>query len=207
MFHRSSADVDSSRTASRGLLGALVLLLALAVPPAVQAQGGMGQGQRQSLMKLRQVNQQLAKIRRQAMQDSALQARQQKLTQLILSEMRSLDDSTAARVDRMTTLREDLRTAQQEQDTASARTAIKELRKISKSLTPARKKVLKRPEIQKRVKVFQKALRAEMSEINPNVDSLRAVADSLSRQLRGGMGGGPGGPGSSGGSGGSGGSR
>lgn len=203
MFHRSSADVDSSRTASRGLLGALVLLLALAVPPAVQAQGGMGQGQRQSLMKLRQVNQQLAKIRRQAMQDSALQARQQKLTQLILSEMRSLDDSTAARVDRMTTLREDLRTAQQEQDTASARTAIKELRKISKSLTPARKKVLQRPEIQKRVKVFQKALRAEMSEVNPNVDSLRAVADSLSRQLRGGMGGGPGGPGGSGGSGGS----
>lgn len=194
MFHRSSVDVDSSRTGSRGLLGALVLLLALTVPSAVQAQGGMGQGQRESLMKLRQINQQLSKIRRQAMQDSALQARQQKLTQMILSEMKTLDESTAKKVERMSTLQEDLRAAQQEQDTASARTAVKELRKLSKALGPARKKVLKRPEIQKRVKTFQKALRAKMSEVNPKADSLRAVADSLTREMRGGMGG-PGGPG------------
>ena len=160
MFHRSSTDIDVSRTGSRGLLGALVFLLVLTVAPAVQAQGGMGQGQRQSLMKLRQINQQLSKIRRQAMQDSALQARQQKLTQMILSEMKTLDDSTAARVERMSTLQEDLRSAQQEQDTAGARTAVKELRKLSKALGPARKKVLKRPAVQKRVKAFQKALQA-----------------------------------------------
>ncbi|GEM_PF-4678702 len=195
MFHRSSTDIDVSRTGSRGLLGALVLLLVLTVAPAVQAQGGMGQGQRQSLMKLRQINQQLSKIRRQAMQDSALQARQQKLTQMILSEMKTLDDSTAARVERMSTLQEDLRSAQQEQDTAGARTAVKELRKLSKALGPARKKVLQRPAIQKRVKAFQKALQSKMSEINPQADSLRSVADSITRQLRGSMGGGPGGPG------------
>ena len=195
MFHRTSADTEFSRIGSRGLLGALVLLLALTVPPAVQAQGGMGQGQKQSLMKLRQINQQLSKIRRQAMQDSALQARQQELTQMIMSEMKTLDDSTAARVERMSTLQEDLRSAQQEQDTAGARTAVKELRKLSKALGPARKKVLQRPEIQKRVKAFQKALQAKMNEINPKADSLRSVADSLTRQMRGGMrgGGGPGG--------------
>ena len=195
MFHRSSVDVDSTRTGSRGLLGALVLLVALTVPQAVQAQGGMGQGQRQSLMKLRQINQQLSKIRRQAMQDSALQARQQKLTQMIMSEMKTLDDSTAARVERMSTLQENLRTAQQEQDTAGARTAVKELRKLSKALGPARKKVLQRPSIQKRVKAFQKALQARMGEINPQADSLRSVADSITQELRGSMrgGGGPGG--------------
>lgn len=196
MFHRSSIDVDSSRTGSRGLLGALVLLLVLTIAPAVQAQGGgMGQGQRESLMELRQINQQLSKIRRQALQDSALQARQQKLTQMIMSEMKTLDDSTAAKVERMSTLQEDLRAAQQEQDTTGARTAVKELRKLSKALGPARKKVLKRPEIQKRVKAFQKALQAKMSEINPKADSLRSVADSITRQLRGSMGGGPGGSG------------
>lgn len=195
MFHRSSVDVDTSRTASRGLLGALVLLLVPTIAPAVQAQGGggMGQDQRQSLMELRQINKQLSEIRRQALQDSALQARQQKLTQMIMSEMKTLDDSTAARVERMSTLQEDLRTAQQAQDTSSARTAVKELRKLSKALGPARKKVLQRPGIQKRVKAFQKALQAKMSEINPKADSLRSVADSITSELRGGMGGGPGG--------------
>jgi len=193
MFDRSSFDADSSRPGRWGVLAVLALFLALGVPSVVQAQGGMGQGQRQSIMKIRQINKQLSQIRQQAMQDSALQARQQQLSQRIMSELRSMDDSTAARVERMSTLQENLRTAQQQQDTAGARSAVRELRKLNQALGPARKKVLQRPEIRKQVQAFQEELRSEMNEVNPKADSLRAVADSLTRQLQGGMGGGPGG--------------
>lgn len=191
MFHRTSVDADSSRSGRTGVLGMLALILALTAPSAVQAQGGQGQDQRQSLMKLREVNQQLSKIRQRAMQDSALQARQQKLTQFVLSEMKTLDDSTAARVERMSALEEQLRAAQKQQDTASARNTMKEMKKLQQALGPAQKKVMKRPAVRKRVKAFRKALQAKMREIDPRADSLQAVFDSLSSQMRGG----PGGPG------------
>ncbi len=191
MFHRSSNRADSRLRGHRGLLGALVLALALTVPPALQAQGGQGQ-QKETLMELRQANQQLNKIRKRAMQDSALLAQRQEVFDYVLSEMRSLDDSTAARVDRLTTLQEELQTAQQEQDTAAARGAVKELKKLQRALGPAQKKVMKRPAVQKRMKAFQQALQEQMSEIDPRADSLRNVVDSISSQLQGGMGG-PGG--------------
>lgn len=187
MPDRSSLDLDSHRTGRRGLLGALALLLALTVPSAAPAQGG--QGQRQTLMELQQVNQQLTKIRRRALQDSSLRARQQKVTQFILSELRSLDDSTAARVDRLEKLQADLRTAQQERDTAGARTAVKELRKLQQALQPARKEIMQRPKVRKRIESFQQAVRARMREISPKADSLLQVRDSLRRQLQGGAGG------------------
>lgn len=191
MFHRSSNRADSRLWGHRGLLGALVLALALTVPPALQAQGGQGQ-QKETLMELRQANQQLNKIRKRAMQDSALLAQRQEVFDYVLSEMRSLDDSTAARVDRLTTLQEELQTAQQEQDTAAARGAVKELKKLQRALGPAQKKVMKRPAVQKRMKAFQQSLQEQMSEIDPRADSLQSVVDSLSSQLQGGMGG-PGG--------------
>ncbi|MFB6241107.1 MAG: hypothetical protein ABEJ46_06085 [Gemmatimonadota bacterium] len=176
------------------MLGSLVLLLAVTAPSALWAQGGGGQ--RQTLMELRKVNRQLNKIRQQALQDSALQARREELTSYIKEQMRALDDSTAARVDRMDSLQADLETAQQAQDTAGARAAVKELRKLQKALGPARKKVMSRPEVRKRIKSFQQAVRQRMREINPKADSLLKRAAKLRAKLQGGMGsGGPGGSG------------
>lgn len=143
-------------------------------------------------MELRQAQQQLNKIQKRAMQDSALQAQQQQVFEYVLSEMRSLDDSTAARVERLTTLQKELQSAQQQQDTSAARSAVKELKKLQRALGPAQKKVMMRPAVQKRMKAFQQALRERMSEIDPRADSLRNVVDSISSELQGGMGG-PGG--------------
>lgn len=193
MFHRSSLDVDSSRPGRWGVLGALALILSLGVPTALQAQGGQGQGQRQSLMKLRQVNRQLNKIQQRAMQDSALQAQRQELFDYVLSELATLDDSTAARVKRIRSLQADVQSAQQARDTAGMRTAVKELRKLQKAIRPAQEKIMQRPEVQKRFKSFRQELRARMSEIDPRADSLQAVADSLASELQGSMGGGSGG--------------
>jgi len=193
MFHRPSPDVDSSRPGRWGVLGALALILSLGVPTALQAQAGQGQGQRQSLMKLRQVNRQLNKIQQRAMQDSTLQAQRQELFEYVLSELASLDDSTAARVKRIRSLQADVRSAQQARDTAAMRTAVKELRKLQRAIRPAQKKIMQRPEVRKRFKTFRQDLRARMSEIDPRADSLQAVADSIASELQGGMGGGSGG--------------
>lgn len=186
--------ITSSRSARWSVLGSLVLLLAVTAPSAVWAQGGGGQ--RQTLMELRQVNQQLSKIRQQALQDSALQARRQELTSYIKEQMRGLDEATANQVDRMDSLQSDLQAAQQAQDTAGARAAVKELRKLQKAIGPARKKVMKRPEVMKRIKSFQQDVQERMREINPKTDSLLKRAAQIRAKLQGSMGsGGPGGSG------------
>lgn len=191
MFHRSSIDRESSSTGRWSVLGALALILAVAAPSQAWAQGG--QGQRQTMMEYRQVNKQLQDLQQRAIkQDSSLRARQQQLAQFIRDELRSLDDSTAARVDRLEQLQSDLRTASQQQDTAGARSAMKEMRNLQRSLVPARKKIMKRPGVRKRIKQFQQAVRERMTEMSPQADSLIQVRDSLRRELQGGMGG-PGG--------------
>lgn len=185
MSRPSLDDIASPRSARWSVLGPLALLLAVTAPSALWAQGG---GQRQALMELRKVNKQLSEIRQQALQDSALQARRRELTGHIKSEMRALADSTASRVDRMDSLQSDLQTAQEEQDTAGAQTAVRELRKLQKALGPARKEVMKRPEVMKRVKSFQQAVRERMREINPKTDSLLKRAAEIRAQLQGGPG-------------------
>lgn len=186
MSHVSLDQVADRLSGRWRIAGSLLLLLALIAPSTAQAQGG----QQQALQEWRQIRQQLSQIRQRALQDSALQARQQKLVEYIRSEMRSVDDPTAARVDSMVTLQEDLRAAQQGQDTAGAMAAARELKRLQKAVGPARKKVMSQPEVQKRIKAFQKALRATMREINPKTDSLQKRAAEIRAQLQGGSGGG-----------------
>lgn len=184
-------DVGSSRLSRiAGLTAILAVAATLSAPSAAWAQGG---GQGQMLREFRQVRSQLQKIRQQALQDSALQAQREELTAYLRSEMKSLDDSTSARVDRMMELQDTLRAAQQAQDTAAARSAAQELQKLQKATSQARKKVMARPAVRKRIQTFRQAVQAQMREISPKADSLMQVRDSLMAELRGGMGGGSGG--------------
>lgn len=173
-----------------GIAVPLAVAAVLAAPSAALAQGGQGQGgQAQTLRELQRVSQQLQKIRKQAMQDSALRAQRDELTAYIRSELRSLSDSTAARVDSMMTLQKDLRAAQQSQDTAGARSAVKDLKRLQKAISGARKQVMGQPDVQKRLKAYRQAVRARMREVSPKADSLLDLADSLQAELRGGAGG------------------
>lgn len=191
MFHATLDRLDSPDLRRSRVAGSLFLLLALVVPSTVQAQGG----QQQAMQEWRQVRKQLNQIRAQALQDSAIQARREKLNSYIRSEMRGIDDSTAARIDRITSLQEDLRTAQKQQDTAAAMQAAREIKKLGKAVAPARNKVMKRPEVQKRLKAFQRALRERMREVDSRTDSLLNRAATLRAKLQGGAGGAGGGGG------------
>lgn len=188
MFDRV-LDIRSSRwTRGAGFAAILAVTATLAVPSAVWAQSGGGQGE--MLRELRDISNQLQTIRRQALEDSALRAQRQQLTAHIRSEMKSVDDSTAARVDRMMKLQDELRAAQQAQDTAGARSAARELKQLQKATRQARKTVMARPEVRERIQAFREAVRAEMREISPKADSLIERADSIEAELRSGMGGG-----------------
>lgn len=198
MLDRVLSDGSSRWTRLARLAGLLAVTAALAAPSAVRAQEG-GEGQGQTLRELRQISQQLQTVRKQALQDSALRVQRKELTAYLRSEMKSLDDSTSARVDRMMELQDTLVAAQQARDTAGARSAMRELKKLQRATMPARKKVMMRPEVQKRIKAFQEAVRAKMREISPQADSLLDRADSLQAELRGGMGGASGGAEDSGG--------
>lgn len=198
MFDRVS-EFAPSRSKRTGRLAAFLAAAAtLVAPTALPAQGG-GQGQGEMLRELREINRQLQPVRRKALRDSSIRAQQKELTGYIRSEMKSVDDSTAARVDRMMKLQGELRSALQAQDTAGVRSARKELKELQRATRPARKKVMSRPEVQKRIKSFRQAVRAKMREISPKADSLMKRADAIEAKLRGGMGGGMGGGGGSGG--------
>lgn len=173
-----------------GITVPLAVAAVLAAPSAALSQGGQGQGgQAQTLRELQRVSQQLQKIRKQAMQDSALRAQRDELTAYIRSELKSLSDSTAARVDSMMTLQKDLRAAQQSRDTAGARSAVKDLKRLQKAISGARKQVMGQPDVQKRLEAYRQAVRARMREMSPKADSLLELADSLQAELRGGAGG------------------
>lgn len=186
MSHDSLDRFDFRPSGRWHVAGALLLVATIVAPSAVQAQGG----QQKLLAEWRQVRQQLNQIRQQALQDSALQAQRQQLLQTIRSEMRAMDDSTAARVDSIVTLEKDLMSARQQQDTTGAMQAARQLKQLQKSVRPMRKQVMKRPKIQKRLMAFRKAVQARMSEIDPKTDSLRKRAAQIRAQLQGGSGGG-----------------
>lgn len=197
MFDRVLETTSFAWSRAGGFAALAAVAATLAAPSPLSAQGG-GQGQQgQMLKELREINRQLQPIRRKALKDSAVRAQQQELTAYIRSEMKSVDDSTAARVDRMVELESELRSARQAQDTAGFRAAMREMKKLNRATRPARKKVMSRPEVQKRIQAFREALRSKMRELSPKADSLMKRADSIQAELSGGMGGG-----SSGGSGG-----
>lgn len=166
------------------------------LPSQGQGQGGQP-GQPQLIMQFRQVSQRLQRIRQQALQDSGLQARRDSVVQIIRSTMRERSDSTAARMDRMDELGQEMQTARQEQDTARIQQIQGEARSLNRLLRRAQQQVMQQPEVRKQVEAFQQAVRERMRQVDPAADSLLSLSDSLRARLQQQMGGGtaPGGSG------------
>lgn len=189
---RSNAPAPTRTAGIRvGLPGILALAAVLLLPSALPAQQGEPT-QRQLITQLQQINKQLQPIRQRALQDSALQTRQDSLVERVRARMKAQSDTTASQVERAEELQAEMREALQAQDTARAKQIQSELQGLSRALTAARKKAMKAPEVQERLQAFQQAVRAEMREISPSADSLLSRADSLRSLLREQMGGGGG---------------
>lgn len=196
LFPRSRRADRSSRPSAAGpgwlrpaLPVVVALIAALVVPSAAFAQQD-APDRRQILTQLQQITRQLRPIQQQALKDSALRAQRDSLTKLIRDRMKAQSQSTAAQVDSMDQLQEDMRSAQKAGDTARMKELQGALRRMSRSLTPARKRAMQSPEIRKRLRAFRKALRAKMREIDPKAARLISRADSLRALLRGQQGGG-----------------
>lgn len=164
------------------------------VLPAPQQgqQGQQGQQQQQAIAEYRQVSQRLQQIRQRAMQDSGLRARRDSLVQAVRDRMRDQSDTTAARMDRMDELGQEMQAAREAQDTTRMQEIQGEARSLNRALRAAQEQVMQDPDVRQRVEAFQEAVRDEMREVEPSADSLLSLADSLRALLQQQMGSGPG---------------
>lgn len=177
-----------------GSVTAALLLLTLLAPESAAAQAGTDSARqrkerRQVMIELRRVNRQLTKIRRRALRDSSLLPKRDSLRRLVRRRMRAVDDTTAARVDRVAAAEDSLRQAERTGDTALARSAMEELRELEQLLRGARSEAMRQPVVRKRLQSFQEALLETMHRIDRRTDSLSTVRDSLMEELSGGTGG------------------
>lgn len=179
-----------------GSVTAALLLLTVLAPEPAAAQAGTDSAdaarqrkeRRQVMIELRRVNRQLTKIRRRALRDSSLLPKRDSLRRLVRRRMRAMDDTTAARVDRVAAAEDSLRRAERTGETALGRSAMEELRELEELLRGARSEAMRQPAVRKRLQSFQEALLETMRRIDRRTDSLSAVRDSLMEELRGGTG-------------------
>ncbi|MFB6240952.1 MAG: hypothetical protein ABEJ46_05260 [Gemmatimonadota bacterium] len=133
---------------------------------------------------LQQVQQELSRIRKRAMKDTALRQQMQEVQGLIQKTMREMSPQAAQQMNRMDSLRGELRSAQSGGDTARLRSLMMEMQKLQRSLKRLQAKAMKEENVARAVKEFERALREKMRQMNPATDSLRQRADSLRQQMR-----------------------
>lgn len=133
---------------------------------------------------LQQVQQELSRIRKRAMKDTALRQQMQEVQSLIQKTMREMSPQAAEQMSRMDSLRGELRSAQSGGDTARLRSLMMEMQKLQRSLKRIQAKAMKEADVARAVKEFERALRERMRQMNPATDSLRRRADSLRQQMR-----------------------
>lgn len=186
--------LDLRRALASGVCAGLLTLLVAAAPAAAQG-GGQGQGQMSEMQQLRQqiqkIDQQLRKIRQQALQDSALQAKQLELQEMIGSAAREADPQYKKKEDRLNEIQKKMQKAQQNQDTAQMRSLMMEGQKLQRDVSRTQRKVVQRDSIDAEIQAFQEQMQKKMVEIDPQAEELLDRRDSLVqkyRAARGGMG-------------------
>lgn len=151
-------------------------------------QGSGPPGSRSGAMaEFRQIQQQLSALQQQAMQDSALRQRMQRVRALLEQTMREMNPQTARRLDRMDSLSDEFRSARTEGDTARLQQLMQQLRRLERGLQSAQSEAMQKEEVAAAIDTFQQKLQARMEELGP-ADSLRSRAESLRAEMQGGGG-------------------
>lgn len=157
--------------------------------PAVRpGTGGPGTESFQELQQLqqglRQVNRELQPVRQEALRDSSLQQMRSRLVGIVNDAMTQVDPQSEQQRERLNELSVQVDSARQQQDSARARTLMQEARGLSQQLRQTRSQVLQRDSIAGMIENFRDSVQAVMAGIDPRVDSLLAVQDSLMQVRR-----------------------
>lgn len=127
-----------------------------------------------------QIQQQLAPIQEEAMQDEALSTQLESLQQQVETAMR---EENSELFDQMEQLQEDYTAAQEDGDQERAQEVGTELQGLSMELNALQSSVLEQPELAGQIEEFEAAQRARMIEIDPEAGELMDRMDEIFEEL------------------------
>lgn len=139
-----------------------------------------GEDDQQALM---DAQRRVLEAQQKALEDPALQKDLEELQQFVEAQMIKQDKSVKAKLDRLETLQGQLEKMQAAEtpDPEKAAPLVQEAQQIAGDLAQVQTKVVEQPEVKKRLEVFDKKLRAEMKQIDPEVPSAIAKLEAASR--------------------------
>ncbi len=117
-----------------------------------------------------------------ALEDPAIKKDLESLQALVEKKMTAEDKTVKSKMDRLEKIQGDLQAMQTEEspDPEKAAPLIGEAQKIAMELSEVQEKVLEQPDVKKRLEVFDKKLRAEMKQIDPEVPGALTMLEKAS---------------------------
>lgn len=135
------------------------------------------------LSELQAIDQALAPIREDALQDPELKAHEQRVIERVEMAMESIDPTLVGARTRFDSLRLELEAAQRAQDTAKGQELTGELQTLQSSLQQAQAEAVQEEEVSEAIEGFREALFARMRSMDPRADSLLNLAERLTERL------------------------
>ncbi len=159
--------------------------------PASEADAALPSQQDQMAMltELQSIDQALTPIRERAMEDPAMQAREQEIVARVEASMEAASPGIGERRTRFDSLLNEFGAAQQAGDQATAQSLATELQSLETLLQQAQASALQEEEIAAMLAAFREELFAKMRAIDPAADSLIDRGDALSEKLQAAAGG------------------
>jgi hypothetical protein len=135
----------------------------------------------QLVMELQTIQQQLAPLQEEALQDPGLAAQLAALQGQVEAAMQSEDPTLFERIAAVET---EMMEAQASGDQARLQAAGQAAQSVQQSIEAVETAVLARNEIREPMEAFEAAFRARMIQINPEAEALFARAEEIMEQLR-----------------------
>jgi len=180
-----------------GLVNALIrssllTAIALVIPATLIAQEPVPQQQPELdpelealVTEMQEIQQRLAPIQQQAMQDPELMAQYQQVQEQVEGAMREEDPTLFTRVEE---LQEGMQAAQEAGDEEQLQTLAMQAQGIQQEIQTVQEAAISRPDVRQSVEAFEGASRAKMVEIDPEADTLLERAEELQVKLAEAMG-------------------
>ncbi len=170
----------------------LLTAIALVIPATLIAQEPVPQQQPELdpelealVTEMQEIQQRLAPIQQQAMQDPELMAQYQQVQEQVEGAMREEDPTLFTRVEE---LQEGMQAAQEAGDEEQLQTLAMQAQGIQQEIQTVQEAAISRPDVRQSVEAFEGASRAKMVEIDPEADTLLERAEELQVKLAEAMG-------------------
>lgn len=158
-------------------------------PDLPGAMAGADSQTRARMQQFRQVARRLNQLQQRALEDSALQAQQAALQQRIERAVVEIDPEAEQKLERLQEIQSQLQAATAEGGVGQAqmdslRPILTEAQSLQRQLQEARNQAMQRQPVVDALEDFRADMLAEMQELDPDADSLVALAESLSARLQ-----------------------